>query len=101
MRLHDTYVTRATALLQRRWSAQILLRASDSPVRPSQLRREIPSASKKSLVASLQQLQREGVLLRRNFNKLVLHVEYEKLQKRKYVENLIQALSALGSTLGS
>jgi DNA-binding HxlR family transcriptional regulator len=46
-------------------------------VRLSELKREIPSASKKALTASLRSLEAGRVVLRRDLSSSVLHVEYE------------------------
>ena len=43
----------------------------------SELKREIPSASKKALTASLRSLEAARVVLRRDLSSSVLHVEYE------------------------
>ena len=46
-------------------------------VRLSELRREIPFASKKALTASLRYLEAAGVVVRIDMSSNVLHVEYE------------------------
>ena len=47
------------------------------PVRLSELKREIPSASKKALTASLRSLEAAHIVLRRDLSSSVLRVEYE------------------------
>jgi len=87
-------------VLQRRWTIQILTLACVSPIRLSQLRREIPNASKKALAATLRHLQAEGILHRRDLSHRVLHVEYElSWDKRPCVENLLAALCCLGAVV--
>jgi DNA-binding HxlR family transcriptional regulator len=49
----------------------------EHPVRISELKRAIPSASKKALTASLRSLEASRVVLRRDLSNSVLHVEYE------------------------
>jgi DNA-binding HxlR family transcriptional regulator len=48
----------------------------DHPVRLSELKRTIPAASKKALVANLRILETERLVLRRDLSSAVLHVEY-------------------------
>ena len=48
-----------------------------NPVRLSELRRGLPSASKKALTASLRSLEASRVIVRRDLSSSVLHVEYE------------------------
>ena len=49
----------------------------EHPVRLSELKREIPSASKKALTASLRTLEAARLVLRRDLSSSVLHVEYD------------------------
>jgi DNA-binding HxlR family transcriptional regulator len=64
-------------LLQGKWTIHILCAMRARSVRLSELRREIPSASKKALTASLRSLQAARVVVRRDLSSNVLHVEYE------------------------
>lgn len=81
MRGLDTSYTlrlpRVVELLQRKWTLQILCAMRARPVRLSELKRQIPSASKKALTASLRSLEAARVVLRRDLSNSVLHVEYE------------------------
>jgi DNA-binding HxlR family transcriptional regulator len=64
-------------LLQGKWTIQILCAMRDHPVRLSELKREIPVASKKALTASLRSLEAAQIVLRRDLSSSVLRVEYE------------------------
>src|ERR1700761_5704417 len=64
-------------LLQRKWTVHILCAMRSGPVRLSNLKHMIPSASKKALTASLRSLQAARVVLRRDLSGSLLHVEYE------------------------
>lgn len=70
-------VSKVVGLLQGKWTIQILCAMRSHPVRLSELRRKIPSASKKALTASLRSLEAARVILRRDLSSSVLHVEYE------------------------
>jgi DNA-binding HxlR family transcriptional regulator len=70
-------VSRVVELLQGKWTVQILCAMRTRPVRLSELKRAIPSASKKALTASLRSLEAARVVLRRDLSCSVLHVEYE------------------------
>lgn len=59
------------------WTIQILCTLLDGPVRLSQLRRLIPTASKKALITNLRSLESLQLILRRDLSNSVLHVEYE------------------------
>lgn len=70
-------VSRVIEMLQGKWTVHILCAMRGHPKRLSQLRREIPSASKKALTASLRSLQAERIIVRRDLSSSVLRVEYE------------------------
>jgi DNA-binding HxlR family transcriptional regulator len=64
-------------VLQGKWTVQVLCALLDGPVRLSQLRRLIPTASKKALTANLRSLEKLHLIVRRDLSSSVLHVEYE------------------------
>ena len=67
------------------------------PVRLSALKREIPSASKKALTASLRSLETARVVIRRDLSSSVLHVEYELVESMRVpLVALIDHLSEWG-----
>jgi DNA-binding HxlR family transcriptional regulator len=70
-------VSRVIELLQGKWTVQILCAIRERPKRLSELRRGIPSASKKALTASLRFLEAAQIVLRRDLSSSVLRVEYE------------------------
>jgi DNA-binding HxlR family transcriptional regulator len=63
-------------LLQGKWTVEILCAMRERPVRLSELRREMPLASKKALTARLRFLEASQIILRRDLSGSVLHVEY-------------------------
>jgi DNA-binding HxlR family transcriptional regulator len=87
-------VSRVVELLQGKWTIQILCAMREHPVRLSQLKRAIPSASKKALTASLRSLEVARVVLRRDLSSSVLHVEYELADTMR--EPLVALLDHLG-----
>lgn len=80
-------------LLQRKWTVEVLCAMREHPVRLSELRRELPSASKKALTASLRSLETAQVILRRDLSSSVLHVEYEFTDAMR--EPLVELLDQL------
>jgi DNA-binding HxlR family transcriptional regulator len=63
-------------LLQGKWTVEILCAMREGPVRFSELKREIPLASKKALTARLRPLEAARIVLRRDLSGAVLHVEH-------------------------
>lgn len=82
-------VSQVVELLQGKWTVQILCAMHAGPVRLSELKRAIPSASKKALTARLRSLEAARVVLRRDLSSSVLRVEYE------ITEMMREPLSAL------
>ena len=53
------------SVIDGRWKGTILWRLSDGPMRTSELRRSIPDITERMLIRHLQELVRDGILLRR------------------------------------
>ena len=81
MAVYDTecldQVARTMEILKWKWTVQILCALLAGPVRLSQLRRLIPSASKKALTANLRSLEKSELISRQDLSDSVLHVRYE------------------------
>jgi DNA-binding HxlR family transcriptional regulator len=87
------HMSRTVELFQGKWTIQILCAMREHPVRLSELKRAIPSASKKALTASLRSLEASRVVLRRDLSSSVLHVEYELAEPTR--EPLVMLLDHL------
>jgi DNA-binding HxlR family transcriptional regulator len=59
-----------------RWKGTILWRLSEGPMRTSELRRSIPGITERMLIRHLQDLVRDGILLRRQAATRPPHVLY-------------------------
>jgi DNA-binding HxlR family transcriptional regulator len=69
--------TETIRLLQGKWKIHILCAIREGPVRLGQLTREMPTASKKVLTENLRELERAGLIVRRDFGEVLRHVEYD------------------------
>ncbi|WP_114205692.1 winged helix-turn-helix transcriptional regulator [Acidisarcina polymorpha] len=86
-------IVRVLAILHRKWTVHILCRVIADPVRLGQLRRAIPTASKKGLTASLRLLEEADIISRRDLSDSRLHVEYELNEAiRKPLTELLNCL---------
>jgi DNA-binding HxlR family transcriptional regulator len=93
-------VSQVTELLQGKWRLQILCAMRTGPVRLGQLTRLIPSASKKTLRASLKSLELAGIVVRHDMSDTVLHVEYDfEDDLRAVVCSLLDHLADWGGVL--
>jgi DNA-binding HxlR family transcriptional regulator len=66
----------ALNLIRGKWKTRILSRLEHGPVRLGELSRSFPQASKKMLAQHLREMERDGLVVRRNLSRRVLHVEY-------------------------
>ena len=53
------------SVIDGRWKGTILWRLTDGPMRTSELRRSIPEITERMLIRHLQELVRDGILIRR------------------------------------
>ena len=86
-------------LLQGKWTVEILCAMRERPVCLSELRREIPLASKKALTARLRFLEASQIILRRDLSGSVLHVEYTLTDSiRETLISLLDDLAEWGAS---
>ncbi len=97
---HIRKISEVTKMLQGKWKLEILCAMRDEPVRLSQLTRLLPDASKKSLRASLRDLEAAQIVVRRDLSDTVLHVEYEFADHLKeVVGSLLDQLARWGEII--
>jgi DNA-binding HxlR family transcriptional regulator len=66
----------AINLIQGKWKTRILSRLQRGPARLSELRRMFPEASKKVLTQHLREMEKDGLVIRKDLSGRLLHVEY-------------------------
>ena len=74
----------AVNLIHGKWKTRILSRLRHGPVRLGELRRMLPQASKKMLAQHLREMERDGLVVRKNLSGRVLHVEYSLSESGGY-----------------
>jgi DNA-binding HxlR family transcriptional regulator len=72
---------RAVELFQGKWTVEILCALLQHPIRFGELKRKIPTASKKALTARLRYLETARIVERRDLSSSVLHVEYSLTER--------------------
>lgn len=91
--LYAREISHAVESLRAKWTIPIVCVMRDRPVRLSELRRILPAASKKALVASLRILEAKDLVLRKELSDRTLHVEYSLAAETR--EPLISLLDHL------
>jgi len=66
----------AINLIQGKWKTRILSRLQHGPVRLGELRRMFPEASKKMLTQHLREIEKDGLVIRKDLSGRLRHVEY-------------------------
>ena len=74
----------AVNLIQGKWKTRILSRLQQGPARLGELCRLLPQASKKMLAQHLREMERDGLVVRKNLSGRVLHVEYSLSESGGY-----------------
>jgi len=74
----------AVNLIHGKWKTRILSRLRHGPARLGELRRILPQASKKMLAQHLREMERDGLVVRKNLSGRVLHVEYSLSESGGY-----------------
>ncbi|HEY1742508.1 MAG TPA: helix-turn-helix domain-containing protein [Granulicella sp.] len=64
------------SVIDGRWKGTILWHLMSTPLRPSELRRRIPEITERMLIRHLQELVRDGILLRQEQEGRPPHVRY-------------------------
>lgn len=96
----EEHLLRAVESLRGKWTIRILFAMRERPVRLGELRRMIPSASKKGLTSSLRLLEAAKVIVRNDLSQSVLHVEYEIAEDaRTKLTALMRCLADWGEVL--
>ena len=66
----------AISLIQGKWKTSILSRLQLGPARLGELRRIFPEASKKMLTQHLREMEKDGLVIRKDLSGRLRHVEY-------------------------
>jgi DNA-binding HxlR family transcriptional regulator len=66
----------AISLIQGKWKTPILSRLQFGPARLGELRRIFPEASKKMLTQHLREMEKDGLVIRKDLSGRLRHVEY-------------------------
>lgn len=83
----------AFAVVGSKWKPTILWLLSDGPRRFGALRREIGTVSEKVLTAQLRELQRDGVVSRREQQGFPLHVEYALTERGRALNDALEPVA--------
>jgi DNA-binding HxlR family transcriptional regulator len=80
-----------------RWRTVILARLKEGMHRYGELRRSVPGISEKMLSQRLRELEADGLIARRDLDRVPPHVEYELTEEGRSLAPVLQALYDWGA----
>jgi len=84
------------AVFAGRWKPEILWHLKKGPMRFNQLLREIGGVSQKMLTQQLRELQRDGLIIRTQYEQIPPKVEYTATELTKSLEPIFKLLTKWG-----
>jgi DNA-binding HxlR family transcriptional regulator len=84
-----------------KWKPMILLQLKDGPRRFNELRRLLPHITQRMLTLQLRGLERDGIILRKDFSENLPHVEYSFTQRGLSLGIILGELEHWGESLKS
>lgn len=89
-------VAKTLKVIGSKWTILILHNLFEGRNRFGQLERSLPGISPKTLSQRLQELEQEGIIKRRVFAEIPLHVEYSLTAKGKSLEGIFDSMARWG-----
>jgi DNA-binding HxlR family transcriptional regulator len=84
------------SVIDGRWKGTILWRLSEGPMRTSELRRGIPGITERMLIRHLQEMVRDGILVRRQARGLPPRVWYSVSEYGMTLSPILESICAWG-----
>ncbi len=75
-----------------KWKPIILCHLGNGPIRPGELRKKIPTITKKMLTQQLRELEQDGIIHRKAYNQVPPKVEYSLTEEGKSLREIIVAM---------
>lgn len=92
---------RTLRIIGGKWKPTIIWTLHVAPLRFGELRRKIPGISEKILFEQLRELERDSVVLRREFAEKVARVEYSLTPAGALLNGAVHALAEWGTHYGA
>ena len=94
-------LTYAVELLNGRWKVNVLWSLNNGTNRYGLLKKSIPGISEKMLTQRLRDLEKEGLILRKDFKTIPPHVEYSLSQAGEELMPVLKQLCQWGTKIRS
>lgn len=94
--LDKTCVMRTIKIIGSKWTILILRELCEGTRRFNELQRSLPGISPKTLSVRLTELEKAGIVKKKVFAEVPLHVEYSLTDKGKSLKTIIEKMSDWG-----
>ncbi len=91
-------VSHTLKIIGRKWTALLLRELCENTRRFGELQRALTGISPRTLSLRLQQLEKDGILTKKVFAEVPLHVEYSLTPKGASLRKIIEQMHAWGET---
>lgn len=89
-------VAKTLKIIGSKWTMMILHNLFENKKRFGELQRELASISPKTLSSRLQELEKDGIVKRKIFNEVPLHVEYSLTEKGQSLSSIFAQMAKWG-----
>lgn len=93
----DCAVSKTLKIIGSKWTMLLLHNIFDGKKRFGELQRSLPGISPKTLSQRLQELEKEGIITKKVFAEVPLHVEYSLTEKGKSLRGVFRSLENWGN----
>lgn len=94
----NCYVAKTLKIIGSKWTMMILHNLFEGKKRFGELQRSLGTISPKTLSQRLQELERAGIIKKKVFAEIPLHVEYNLTDKGKSLEKIFKDMASWGQT---
>ena len=85
-------IAKTLKIMGSKWTALIIYNLSNSKMRFGQLQKEVEGVSPKALSTRLHELENVGIISKKIFAEVPLHVEYDLTAKGKSLETIFEKM---------
>ena len=94
---HHCSVSKTLRIIGSKWTMMLLHNIFEGNTRFGQLQRALEGISPKTLSLRLQELEKEGIISRKVYAEIPLHVEYSLTKKGKSLSDIFKAMERWGT----
>jgi DNA-binding HxlR family transcriptional regulator len=94
---NDCAVSKTLKIVGSKWTMLLLHNIFEGKKRFGELQRSLPGISPKTLTIRLKELERDGIISKKVFAEVPLHVEYSLTEKGKSLRGVFRSLENWGN----